>query len=118
MSHLKLGIRMAWRSNAHLKPALIIIGGEPKFKYLLNCNPDAVSVSWKMKALADLTVSPYVPALDGSTFCLSVATCGADYEGPSVYGGPRCWVFNMARAERRVLTARGSARPTLWLLGR
>lgn len=100
-----------------MKPALIIIG-ELKFKYLSNCNPDAVSVSREMKALMDLTVFPYVQALDGSTFCLSTTTCGADYEGLSVYGRPRCWVFNMARAERQVLTARGSARPTLWLLDR
>lgn len=27
--------------------------------------------------------------------------------GSSVYGGRRCWVFNMAQAERRVLTALG-----------
>lgn len=109
-----------WRGDqtweACLKPALIITGGEPRFRRFVSCcNPDAVSVS---SALTDLTASLTSRRWTGSTCSLSAATCGADYEGPSVYGGPRCRVFNMARAERRVLTARGSARPTLRLSGR
>ena len=48
-----------------MKTALIIIGGELEFKYLSNCNRDAVSVSHETDVLIDLTVSLYVVGQGG-----------------------------------------------------